>query len=61
MYPSVFNNSFSNNNLDGTLIKNNPVITKKDMLRERSLKTAGKQTRIGVKQGLNPYQYVPKS
>jgi hypothetical protein len=37
MYPSVFNNSFSNIDLEGTLTKKNPVITKKDMLRERSL------------------------
>ncbi|CDW85502.1 UNKNOWN [Stylonychia lemnae] len=41
--------------------KGNPVITKKDILRERSQTASGKQNQIGLKAGLNPYQYVPRS
>eukprot|EP00347_Sterkiella_histriomuscorum_P001686 403371067 len=44
-----------NNNAGGA------IITKKDLLRERSLNAAGKQSLVGLKPGLNPYSYVPRS
>jgi hypothetical protein len=48
----VFHNT-SNGQLQGT---KSTIITKKDMLRERSLNNAaGKKTTVGVKAGLNPY------
>ena len=38
------------------------IITKKDMIRERSLNAAaGKKSKQLPKQGLNPYAYMPKS
>ena len=60
---SFINNSFSNNNIQPGILKNSTtIITKKDLLRERSLNAAaaaaGKQTKIGLKAGLNPLKVL---
>lgn len=65
-----FNSQFNQQNPEPGSVpafnSGNPVITKKDMLRERSAHNTGSNKQgtangVNVKAGLNPYSYVPRS
>lgn len=50
-----------NSNINNSMSRQ-AIITKKDMLRERSLNAAaGKKAKLNLKADLNPYSYVPRS